>query len=220
LFDGAPARLLAGVAALGFLSILTFADVTPRIRQVDDRPVVLSVKPCVGDQDSGASGIVVADEQVLTVAHAIVEAAELFVRDRDDVWRRATVQHLDRDRDLAVLEVVGLRATDMAVATAQRGDHVTMVQSLTTGTASGQIVRRVNINTASIGSDVVTSRRGYEVGIGIDPGDSGAGVVDDRDRLIGIVFAEPIRRDGAAWVTDVSAVPDVLGGRVAMPSPC
>jgi len=182
--------------------------------------VVLSARPCVGDQDSGASGIVVADERVLTVAHAVVEAAELFVRDRNEVWRRATVRHLDRDLDLAVLEVTGLRATDMAVATARSGDHVTMLNSLTTGTASGQVVRRVKINTASIGSDVVTSRRGYELAIDIDPGDSGAGVVDDKDRLVGIIFAQPSRRDGAAWVTDVSVVPDVLGGRVEMPSPC
>lgn len=218
-FASSPVRLIAGFAAFGFLSILTFADVTPRIRAVDDRPVMLNIIPCQGDQASGASGVVIADERVLTVAHAVTEAAEVLVRDSDEVWRQGEVRHVDRDRDLAVLYVAGLRATDMPVATATSGDAITMINSLTTGTATGHVVRRVKINTESIGTDVKTARRGYELALDIDRGDSGAGLVDDDGRLVGIVFAQPTRRDGAAWATDVSAVPDVLGGRTAV-SPC
>lgn len=182
--------------------------------------MVLRTTPCQGDKDSGASGIVIDDETVMTVAHAVVEAREVFVRDAALVWWRAEVRHIDRDRDLALLTVPGLRATTMAVASAQKGDAVTMVEGLTTGTATGNVLRRVQINTESIGSDVETKRQGYELSLDVERGDSGAGLVDDQGRLVGVVFAQSNRRASVAWATDLAAVPGVLGGRQALPAPC
>lgn len=209
-----------GVVAVGFLALLLTSDGAPRIRDTTQRSVVLATTPCVGDQDAGASGILISDEIVVTVAHAVVEARDVFVRDRFLQWWPSEVRHVDRDRDLALLSVPGLRATDMAVATAERGDPVTMLDGLTSGTVSGEVIRHVVINTNSIGSEIEAKRQGYELALDIERGDSGAAVVDGEGRLVGVVFAQSSRREGVAWATDVSAVPDLLGARLSFRPPC
>lgn len=211
---------MIGLASLGFLALLLSGDQVPRIRDTAQRPVVLATTPCVGDQDAGATGMLIGDETVITVAHAVVDANDVFVRDRSLQWWASEVRHVDRDRDLALLSVPGLRATDMAVATAQRGEQVTMLGGLTSGTASGEVMRRVVINTNSIGSEIETERRGYELALDIERGDSGAAVVDGDGRLVGVIFAQSSRRAGVAWATDLSAVPDVLGSQSSFEPPC
>lgn len=56
-----------------------------------------------------ASGVVVdRPDQVVTVAHAIAGATSISVVDHADDVYPATVRALDKDRDLAVLDVPGL----------------------------------------------------------------------------------------------------------------
>lgn len=213
-------RVTIGLAAFGLFALVASGDVVPRVRESADRSVILATTPCEGDKDSGASGMLIGDQTVITVAHAIVDAKEIFVRDYELEWRRAEVRHVDRDRDLALLTVPGLRATDMAVTSAQGSDRVTMLDGLATGTASGEVMRRVSITTNRIGSDTSAQRRGYELALDVERGDSGAGVVDAEGRLVGVIFAQSSRRAGVAWATDLSDVPEVLGARTPFRPPC
>jgi S1-C subfamily serine protease len=59
--------------------------------------------------------------------------------------------------------------------------------------------------------DTPVDRPGLEVAARIDPGDSGAPVLDRRGRVLGVVYARSSDREGTAWAVDAAAVRGVLG---------
>lgn len=69
----------------------------------DDR-ALSAVLPIATDKGSHASGVVFAQNQVLTAAHAVQGASRFFVRTGAD-FRRANLISVDHDSDLAVLAI-------------------------------------------------------------------------------------------------------------------
>ena len=90
-------------------------------------------------------------------------------------------------------------------------DHVRMLGGAASGTEDGLITRRVNVRTNVVGNDETAVRAGYELALEIEPGDSGAAIVDDDGRLVAIVFARSTRRESVTWSTSVAEVRSVLG---------
>jgi len=129
--------------------------------------------------------------RVLTVAHVLDGARAAWVDGRP-----ARVVRVDRRLDLAELAVPGLDAppvrtvgsgTDAVVRVLRDGEAVTL---------SAPVRRRV---TASIAGH---SRPALELAATVEPGDSGAPVVDAHGRVLGIVFARGSR---GAWAVAVSS---------------
>lgn len=69
-----------------------------------DRNALASVLPVATDDGSYASGVVIAQNRVLTAAHAVVGAEHTFVRIDHD-FKPAEVISIDSDQDLAVMIV-------------------------------------------------------------------------------------------------------------------
>lgn len=228
-------RALAVLAAVG-LVVSGLATVGERsITSLDERSVVIAILPCSGLQ-SNATGFVIDDRTVLTVAHGIHESRDVAVRDNWGTWHRPEILRLDLENDLAVLRVDDLRGRALEAAPSRRvsewvGTPVRLLNGASSGDVDGEIVRRVNITTNVIGDrDRQSARSGYEVRIGIGPGDSGAALVDDEERLVGVVFARSTRRQDATWATATDVVdlrrseipewdcgPDPGGGLVLTP---
>ena len=53
-------------------------------------------------------------------------------------------------------------------------------------------------------------RPGLELAAAIDPGDSGAPVLDGRGRLLGVLYARSRDRAGTAWAVDAAAARSLL----------
>jgi S1-C subfamily serine protease len=152
--------------------------------------VALLVAPASGPRLVGvrvgadaATGFVVADGRVVTVAHVL--GGEVTVDGRP-----ASVVRRDDRLDLAVLAVPGVRGEAPRIAAAHDA-------------------RRADARVDGSG----WRRPVLELRIEVEDGDSGAPVLSPTGRLVGVIFARSRSRDGVAWAIDASdpAVVDFVG---------
>lgn len=211
-------RVVFFALAIGLSSALAWpAPATPpRITQNVQRPVVIATLPCDSNLQSTSSGIVIDDELVVTVAHAIYESRDFAVRDSTGRWHDAAVQYMDLDRDLAILRVRSLPASPMAIAVGEAEDPVVLLDGAASGSATGSVLRRVQIRMDALGDGAQEwVRSGYELSLPIKGGDSGAGVVDEDGNLLGLVFARSVRSETASWAIRASEIADIRDSRGA-----
>jgi S1-C subfamily serine protease len=147
-----------------------------------------------------ATAVALGGGRVLTVAHALRAGRPVFAG-----GRRARVVSVDRRLDLAVLAVPGLRAPAAARGEARAGERVT-VRALRG--ALPAVVRRVI--TANVDGRV---RPALELSAAVQPGDSGAPVVDGGGRMLGVVFAGA--DGGLAYAVRTDRAPSPPPGRPA-----
>lgn len=196
--------VLVGVAFVAFGASASEPD---WVTTAGQRPVEIATLPCTTALQSTSSGFVIDDRTVVTVAHAIHGTQDVAVRDVFGVWHRPEVVVLDLERDLAVLHIDGLRATAMELAPRRatndwQNEPLRMLDGAATGNSPALALRRVSLVAEVVGNRDETSRRsGYEVGLDIGPGDSGAALVDRADRLVAVVFAQSKRRQAITWAT-------------------
>ena len=196
---------------MGLLALGLTAQNETWVDSPEQRAVEFATLPCVGIQ-STSSGYVIDDELVLTVAHALHETRDFAVADGRGVWRSGDIVRLDLERDIALVRVDGLRSTPVDEAPERRVSEwpdtpVRIVGAAASGTSEASIVRRVKLLTEVVGDrSQQSSRSGYEVALEIDPGDSGAAILDDADRLVAIVFARSTARESVAWATAIDEV--------------
>lgn len=192
------------------LGLAATAALPATVSPATERAVVIATMPCRPSLQATASGFVIDDELVVTVAHAIYDSRDFAVRDASGEWHRAQIVHMDLDRDLAVLRIPGLSSSPMTTRQASTNEQVRVIEGAASGTNEGEVLRRVRLTTETIG-DLTreTARSGYELNVPVQGGDSGAAVVDSYGNLVGIVFARSTRRE-AAWATAASEVVDAL----------
>lgn len=155
-----------------------------------------------------ATGVAAGDGRVVTVAHAIADARAVTV-----AGRPARVLRVDRRLDLALLAVPSLRAPAVRLGGDDRGAAVTVLRGRAPRTVAAAVRRRVLVRWRDQPGDPPRERPGLEVAASIDPGDSGAPVLDRRGRVLGVLYARSSDRAGTAWAVDASAVRTLLGRR-------
>lgn len=144
--------------------------------------------------------VALADGFAVTVAHAFEGVASFEVVDASGDALDAELLVLDTEKDLAVLRVdhelggttlpdVGSRLTGEAtVVTYGRFNDGPEVRT-------AEVLRRVTLTLDGDGRRV-----GYELGIGVEPGDSGGAVLDADGDLAAVVFASA-RGEERSWST-------------------
>lgn len=171
-----------------------------------ERAVEIEFDGCGDAFDGRVAGAVVAEDRIVTVAHAVWQAEGIRVTHRGRS-RPGTVVALDRGRDLALLAVPGLGGTSVGTRGVDDGAPVTVVGGLASGTVEGLAVRTVDVRIEeALGSERVV-RRGLELDVAVRVGDSGSGVFAD-DMLVGVVFA--VDETGSAWAVAAEEVDTVL----------
>jgi S1-C subfamily serine protease len=153
-----------------------------------------------GPIDVRSSGVAIGEERVLTVAHAVSGAGRIAVTGVDGVARSAVVVGLDLDRDLALLSAAGLEAESLPLGTTGEAATGTVL-----GYGGGRldpepfrVVRELTASMADVHPQKV-ERAALEIATSVGPGDSGAALVGESERLVGIVFAASRTRDGRAY---------------------
>lgn len=170
-----------------------------------ERAVIIETTACGDASRTTGSGVIVADDTVLTAAHVVVGAADVTAGGRP-----ARIDVLDTERDLARLHVDGIEASSVAIASAAAGAEATIASSSERGTIAAVVARRLDITIEEVRSDRRVTRDGYELRTITGGGDSGAGVFDVDDRLIGVLFATSNDRDGVSYATASSELRHVL----------
>jgi trypsin-like peptidase len=166
-------RLALAIAAVGLLapSVAAAPAVAPRV-----------VRVTAGGADT-ARGFVAGPGRVVTVAHVLDRAADVFVD-----GRRARVVSRDERLDLAVLAA----PVDGPRVRVRDADRVVVAGRPAT------VIRR-----AQARIDGASWRRPVlELRIEVEDGDSGTPVLTPSGRVAGVIFARSATRPGVAWAVE------------------
>lgn len=175
----------------------------------------VSAQPCDRPTRRLGFGAVVGDDVVVTAGHTV----EGDLRELTVDGAEAEVIALDRRLDIALLRV-GVDAAELELST-----ESTATARLVTADSSAAVDI---VKTAELIVHDVTDRRRYErlvhtIAPGVAAGTSGAPVVDDAGRVLGVVVLDDRRRDVAYAVaaTEISALLERSGSEtLAHPGAC
>jgi S1-C subfamily serine protease len=197
------ARLVAApvVLALAALSVALW----PAGSSPEDSVVEVIAAGC-GPRAQRASGVVVASERVATTAHTVAGARELAVRGPGRSPHEARLLVLDVERDLALLHVpaLGARALPSGETTAGQTGRVLGYGPSRLEPRPFRLIRRIRARTTDLYGERTVERDALEIAAEIDPGDSGAALVNDDGDVLGIVFAASRSREGTAYAVAAS----------------
>lgn len=185
------------------------ADVVARARSATSGVQVIGC----GRAYSG-SGFAVDASHVITNAHVVAGAREVWLNTHDGRRIAATVVVFDPARDLALLEAPGHGLTALTLAPADVGDLAAVI-----GYPGGQseprvAPARIDRWVTGVGRDIygtgATERALYFLAAELRSGDSGAPVIDSEGRAVGAVFAVSPDVPTAAYALSVDELEELL----------
>ena len=204
------ARLAVPLALLGLSGCAA-----PSVDELSRGVVRIEALPC--GRSGVGSGSVLDDGLVLTNAHIVAGSTDdVTVRTWDDRVLPGVVVGFDGERDLAAIEVGGLRGDGFGLAEAEEGERVRIMarpRGVELEILEAEVVRLINATGDDIYGEGDVSRRAMELSVDVVPGVSGGAVINDRGQLVGVVFAESRRRAEVSYAVDareVSAFVDLI----------
>ena len=182
------------------------------VQQVTASTVRVNGVAC-GVRVSG-SGFSPAPDTVVTNAHVVAGTRTTTVLRPDGRTLPATVQAFDPDRDLAVLSVPGLGQSSLALASAVVGE-TDAVFGHPRGQAAievspAQVARRVTVDIGDIYDGPSGPRQILVLNSDLEPGDSGAPVVNSAGKVVGVAFAVANLRRSTAYAVASEDLAPVL----------
>lgn len=180
------------------------ASTTPEARAVS-----LSTTACGHASRTTGSGVIVEDGWVLASAHVVVGAGQVEVTGTFGS-AVARIAVLDAEADLALLQVAEANASPIEVAGAEVGDTLALGGGGPSGAITATVLRPVEVRIEGIRSTERTSRLGYEIDARVSLGDSGDGVFDQADALVGVVFGRPLAEENRSFVVRHEEINRVL----------
>jgi S1-C subfamily serine protease len=173
-----------------------------------------AVKPVRVTSDTGiATGFAIADDRVVTVAHAVAGSRAVGVEvDAGSGPMPARVLAVDRRSDLALLAARDAGGSRLDVATAREGTDLRLVR-LRDGRGSWVSVhvrRAIVAHLRAPGASRSVRRPALELDARVRAGDSGAPLVTESGALAGIVFATSRGRAATAYAVDAAALGRLL----------
>jgi S1-C subfamily serine protease len=173
----------AGVPPGTGLEATVLARVTPSVVRVDGRAC---------DQLQQGSGVVVADDLVLTNAHVVAGNRATTVTSETGRKLAADVVGFDPARDLALV-----RARGLALPTPERASIVVDQRGAVLGYPGGgplvespaRVAEEITADGTDIYRSAATERSVFVLGAELAPGDSGGPLFDRAGRVVGLAFA-------------------------------
>jgi S1-C subfamily serine protease len=139
------------------------------------------------------SGFSTAPDTVVTNAHVVAGETTTSVLRPDGRTLPATVQVFDPERDLAVLSVPGLGEPPLGLAPAVAGETDTIfghpLGLAPTTVIPARVTRRITTDIGDIYNRAGDVRQILVMSADLQPGDSGAPVVNGAGKVVGVAFA-------------------------------
>lgn len=171
--------------------------------------VNVSLTSCADGSENRATAALIDEGLLLTAAHSFADARELSITTADGAPVAARLVHLDVERDLALVAIDGSASPTSTLELRDDGDdpadtaRVVVFREGRVVTEPLDLLRRTEVTLDGVGR-----RQGIELGGVIEPGDSGAPIVDPSGRMIGMVFASS-RNDDTGWAVAGSELVDI-----------
>ena len=159
------------------------------------------------------SGCVLSPGRVVTNAHVVAGADLVRVQGRDQMLAGRVIV-FDPERDLAVLSVPGLEASALPLGTElSRGDSAAVPGYPLDGPYR-VVSARVRAVLDARGLDIYgrdrVLREIYSLNTKVQPGNSGGPVLDDRGRVVGVVFAKSLEDENTGYALTLDEARPVL----------
>ncbi len=160
------------------------------------------------------SGFSAAPDTVVTNAHVVAGMTTPQILRPDGRTLPAQVQVFDPDRDLAVLAVPGLGQPSLALGSAVPGENAA-VYGHPRGQAAlevspARVLRRVTADIGDIYEQPSGPRQILVLNSVLDPGDSGAPLVNSAGQVVGVAFAVANLRRAIAFAVASEELASVL----------
>ena len=183
----------AGVAPTTGLDPAVLARVSPSVVRIDGRAC---------DRLQQGSGVVVADDVVLTNAHVVAGERSTTVTTEAGRKVTAVVVGFDPRRDLALL-----RAKGLGLAVPERGSIDVDERGAVLGYPGGgpllespaRVAEQITARGTDIYRSTPTERDVFVLGAVLAPGDSGGPLFDAEGRVVGLAFAVDPGEQGTAY---------------------
>lgn len=217
----AVGQLLRGLGLADLLSGLLPVPARPPslAPAVVDRVVASTVR--VSGRACGVtvagSGFSPAPDTIVTNAHVVAGVDQPQVLRPDGRRLPARVQVFDPDRDLAVLAVPGLGEQPLALGPATVGSNDAVfghpLGQVPVEVSSARVLRQVKVPVGDIYDQGSFVRQILVLAADLQPGDSGAPVVDQAGSVVGIAFAVSNFRPSTAFAVASGELGPVLAQR-------
>ena len=174
---------------------------------------VVRVQAIACGQRQDGTGFFIGPGLVLTNAHVVAGSTRITVAPFGASEVATTVRAYDPERDLAVLEVNVVGGPGLDLVDGSVGDPAAVLGHPRGGTLRSEPVRiaeRVRARGRDLYGDRDISRQVYFMAGSLEPGDSGAPVVNATGEVIGIVFAIAPDDDGVAFALTSQEALDML----------
>jgi S1-C subfamily serine protease len=161
------------------------------------------------------SGFVVDEGLVMTNAHVVAGETETTVERSDGTMVNAAVVSFDPDRDLAVLFAPDLDRPPLPVGDAVVGDRGAVFGHPGGGPlrlTPFEVGRQVEATGRDIYGEERTTREVLFLAARLQPGDSGAALVDPVGEVIGVAFAIAPDQPGVAYALTTAELREVMAG--------
>ena len=161
-----------------------------------------------------ATGFVVEKGTIVTVAHAVAGAeADLGVITASGASHAVEVVSFNEQLDIAILSVDGLNGTPLPAGEAIAGDPGVigaMTPESTIELIDYEVLRIVNARSGDIYNEGAVERTAIDVRTNAGRGTSGAPLLNDAGRYVGMVFAISRDRDDGVFALAASEILDYL----------
>ena len=160
------------------------------------------------------SGFSPAPDTIVTNAHVVAGTSRTEVLRPDGRTLPATVTAFDPVRDLAVLSVPGLGQPSLGVGSAVVGETDAVFGhpfgQVPIEVSPARVLRRVTTDIGDIYDRPATPRQILVLNSQIDPGDSGAPLVNSAGQVVGVAFAVSNLRPTTAFAVAAEELAPVL----------
>jgi S1-C subfamily serine protease len=177
---------------------------------------IVKVSGTACDEIQLGSGWVIASGVVVTNAHVVAGESDTHVDDARGGTYAARVVAFDPNRDVAILSVPSLKAPALSLAQGhvnETGAVYGHPQGLGLSASPARVAERIT----AIGTDIYRGghvrRDVYVLAAALQPGDSGAPLVDATGHVIGVAFAIDFARGHTAYAITNQEVSPVYAAR-------
>lgn len=160
------------------------------------------------------SGFSPAPDTIVTNAHVVAGTTRTEVLRPDGRTLPATVTAFDPARDLAVLSVPGLAQPSLGLGSAVVGETGAVfghpLGRVPIEVSPARVLRRVTADVGDIYDRPASPRQILVLNSQLDPGDSGAPLVNSGGKVVGVAFAVSNLRPGIAFAVASEELAPVL----------
>lgn len=200
-----PSRRLAATGCCLAVCSLTVAACGQSSTEVTATESVfrVEVEQCQVTDLQVATAAAVDSDLAATVAHSLDGVKSIAVTDAAGRVVPAEIIYVDGDRDVALLRLSGSTTSPLQLAEPEVSSRVSIA---TSAAEDGPLLKpAVVLDLVSATLDGQGRRAAIKLEADVEPGDSGAAVVDDGGRMVGMVFATA-RNDEVGWAVAVSEI--------------